>query len=130
MKLRWTGSAGSVEHDATGEGERAPGLASVRDGRVAWVSAFGETYRIESVTTRPGARGADIEHALVAPMPGKITKLHVAEGDPVTKGMALLVLEAMKMEHEIRAPKDGTVRKLNVVLNGMVGMGDCLAELE
>lgn len=130
MKLRWTGSPESVEREVT-EGNESPlGVIAVRDGRTVWVCERGETYRIEQVTSRPGARARDIEHELVAPMPGKITKLHVKEGDAVTRGMPLLVLEAMKMEHEIRAPKDGTVRKLNVELNGMVGMGDCLAELE
>ena len=130
MKLRWAGSTESVEREVSDGGETAPGVVAVREGRVVWASYRGETYRIEKLTSRPGVRERDVEHELVAPMPGKITKLHVREGDAVTRGMPLLVLEAMKMEHEIRAPKDGRVRKLNVELNGMVGMGDCLAELE
>ncbi len=51
------------------------------------------------------AGGAPIK----APMPGSIVKLLVADGASVTKGQAILVLEAMKMENDIVADRDGTV---------------------
>ncbi|MBR7111010.1 MAG: biotin/lipoyl-binding protein [Clostridia bacterium] len=44
-----------------------------------------------------------------APMPGNIVKLLVADGATVTKGQAIIVLEAMKMENDIVADKDGVV---------------------
>jgi 3-methylcrotonyl-CoA carboxylase alpha subunit len=46
---------------------------------------------------------------LTAPMPGKVIAVNVARGSRVTKGAALLVMEAMKMEHAIVAPSDGVV---------------------
>ncbi len=49
---------------------------------------------------------------LTAPMPGKITMLHVKAGDMVTEGQPLLILEAMKMEHSIIAPKDGVISEI------------------
>jgi 3-methylcrotonyl-CoA carboxylase alpha subunit len=49
---------------------------------------------------------------LTAPMPGKVMSFAVKSGDKVTKGQALAVLEAMKMEHTIVAPSDGTVAEL------------------
>ena len=49
---------------------------------------------------------------LSAPMPGKVLSFAVAVGDAVTKGQALAVMEAMKMEHTIAAPSDGTVAEL------------------
>jgi len=49
---------------------------------------------------------------LTAPMPGRVTRVHVAAGDTVTRGQALLVLEAMKMEHTITAPAAGTVERV------------------
>lgn len=47
-----------------------------------------------------------------APMPGKILKILKAEGDNVSKGESILVMEAMKMEHTIKATKDGVVEKI------------------
>lgn len=49
---------------------------------------------------------------LTAPMPGKVVSFAVKAGDAVTKGQALAVMEAMKMEHTIAAPADGTVAEL------------------
>jgi 3-methylcrotonyl-CoA carboxylase alpha subunit len=45
-------------------------------------------------------------------MPGKVVSFAVKAGDKVTKGQALAVMEAMKMEHTIAAPADGTVAEL------------------
>jgi len=49
---------------------------------------------------------------LTAPMPGKVVSFTVKAGDKVSKGQALAVMEAMKMEHTIAAPADGTVAEL------------------
>ena len=46
---------------------------------------------------------------VVTPMPGKISKLFVKDGERVELGQALLILEAMKMEHTIKAPCNGVV---------------------
>jgi 3-methylcrotonyl-CoA carboxylase alpha subunit len=46
-------------------------------------------------------------------MPGKVVKLLVIEGDEVTKGQPLLVIEAMKMEHTLSAHADGFVQGLS-----------------
>jgi biotin carboxyl carrier protein len=51
---------------------------------------------------------------LEAPMPGRIVKLLVAEGDRVTKGQGLLIVEAMKMENELKALSEGTVEAIRV----------------
>ncbi len=47
-----------------------------------------------------------------APMPGLVVKVNVTEGDSVTKGQSLVIIEAMKMENEICAPNDGTITQL------------------
>ncbi|HVE24682.1 MAG TPA: biotin carboxylase N-terminal domain-containing protein, partial [Sporichthya sp.] len=60
----------------------------------------------------PGSSGP--AGGLVAPMPGSVVRVMVAEGDTVTAGTPLLVLEAMKMEHTITSPSDGVVAALNV----------------
>ena len=46
---------------------------------------------------------------VIAPMHGRIVAVHVAPGDPVTRGQRLGTIEAMKMEHTLTAPADGTV---------------------
>ncbi len=62
-------------------------------------------------------------------MPGKVTGLSVKAGDKVTKGQALLTLEAMKMEHALTAPFDGTVDSVAVSLGSQVTEGAVLAKL-
>ena len=52
------------------------------------------------------------DHSVKSPMSCKIVRVNVVEGQKVTAGMPLLVLEAMKMEHVIKAPYDGTVEKI------------------
>jgi 3-methylcrotonyl-CoA carboxylase alpha subunit len=59
---------------------------------------------------------------LTAPMPGKVVSFAVKAGDKVSKGQALAVMEAMKMEHTIAAPADGVVAEL------MYAPGDQVAE--
>ena len=62
-------------------------------------------------------------------MPGLVLKILAKQGDVVSKGAPLVVLEAMKMEHQIVAPKDGTVVKVNCVEGELVQPGVDLVEL-
>ena len=66
----------------------------------------------------------------VAPMPGKVVKVHVAEGQDVSKGDALVVLEAMKMEQTLAAPADGTVQAIHVSEGDQVDGGQVLLIVE
>ncbi|CRK47572.1 hypothetical protein BN1723_007629 [Verticillium longisporum] len=54
----------------------------------------------------------EIAASVVAPMPCKVLRNEVAEGDVVKKGAPLVVIESMKMETVIRSPQDGVVKKL------------------
>ncbi len=63
-------------------------------------------------------------------MPGKVIAVNVAEGDAVTEGQTLVVLEAMKMEMAIKAPRDGVVASVPQAVGAMVGDGDVLVALE
>ncbi|GAA0755670.1 3-methylcrotonyl-CoA carboxylase alpha subunit [Erythromicrobium ramosum] len=58
--------------------------------------------------------------AIIAPMPGKVIAVDVSEGQAVTAGQRLLVLEAMKMEHALTAPFDGVVEGLTVSAGAQV----------
>lgn len=66
---------------------------------------------------------------VLAPMPGTISKVNVSEGQSVSKGDILLILEAMKMENEILAPSDGTVKEVKASNGSSVNSGDLLVTI-
>ena len=67
---------------------------------------------------------------LTAPMPGKIVRVLVSQGDEVETGAGVLVVEAMKMQNEIKSPKKGTIQKILVAEGAAVNAGDVLAIVE
>ncbi len=67
---------------------------------------------------------------LAAPMPGRVIALPVQPGAKVTRGQALVVLEAMKMEHSLNAPADGVLKGYRVVEGELVAEGAVLVEFE
>ena len=108
-------------------GRRFPVRAVAVDGTIhVWCD--GETYEF---TIRPAAarrsRPSD-EEELRAPMPGRILRAMVSEGERVARGAVLLILEAMKMEHEIRAPRDGVVSRLPFRAGDQVDAGAVLVD--
>jgi 3-methylcrotonyl-CoA carboxylase alpha subunit len=68
--------------------------------------------------------------AILAPMPGKVIAVDVSEGQAVTAGQRLMVLEAMKMEHALTAPFDGTVSGLSVEQGSQVQVEAVLCVVE
>jgi biotin carboxyl carrier protein len=77
-----------------------------------------------------GGLEAEGRQQIVAPMPGKVVRLLVAEGESVEAGQGLLVVEAMKMQNEVRSPKAGKVEKILAGENQAVNAGDILAWVE
>ncbi len=77
-----------------------------------------------------GAHGTGDNARVMAPMPGKIVKLAVREGDAVEEHALLVVLEAMKMEHRIEAPASATVKSILVREQQLVTAGTPLVEFE
>lgn len=113
------------------DGKRLTAYVSVENHK-RWVTINGQTL----ILTKPAAgakrRSTGHEHAseLAAPMPGQVRAVNVAEGEAVTKGQTLLVLEAMKMEIRIQAPRQGTVAKLFVRQGQTVEREQRLVEIE
>lgn len=68
--------------------------------------------------------------ALITQMPGKVVKLMKKEGDKVTKGETVLILEAMKMENEIKAGADGMIKSVNVKEGQALEAGFLMVEIE
>lgn len=83
------------------------------DGTTVHFAFDGETYIADVADKGSRVRAKHRDHSMAAPMPGVVLKVLVKEGDAVTKGMPLLILEAMKMEHQIVAPRDGTISAIN-----------------
>ena len=75
-------------------------------------------------------KDADAEETLKSPMPGKILAILVKEGDVVTKGQRLAILEAMKMENELKSPIDGTIKKIEVKVGDPVEKKTPILEIE
>ena len=96
-----------------------------------WVTVNGQTIVLtKSSTTRK--TGGGHHHAagdLTAPMPGQVRAVNVSEGDAVTKGQTLLLLEAMKMEIRIQSPQNGIVKKLFVEQGQTVEREQMLIEI-
>jgi 3-methylcrotonyl-CoA carboxylase alpha subunit len=67
---------------------------------------------------------------LFSPMPGKIIRIHVTEGDHVQRGTVLLVVEAMKMENNIVSPSSAIVESVNVKVGEMVDVKTQLVHLK
>ena len=65
-----------------------------------------------------------------APMPGLVFKIVVAEGQTITKGEPVLILEAMKMENVLKSPGDGVVKSIKVQIGAAVEKGQVLVVLE
>ena len=89
----------------------------------------GQAYAFSLPDLQSLTGDAQGDGALRAPMPGKIVACPVKMGDRVTKGDAIITLEAMKMEHVLTAPFDGVVESLSVSLGYLVVEGLVLARL-
>ena len=91
-----------------------------------WVGlAFADLVVRDLLLLPPDAAAAAGEGALVAPMHGVVTAVHVAAGDEVAAGDPVVAIEAMKMEHVLRASVDGTIERVAQV-GDQVASGDVL----
>lgn len=98
---------------------------------VLWVHANG---RVISINPRGKRRSrnrvvSDVSGDVMAPMPGKVTKVFVQLNDQVSKGQALMVMEAMKMEYTLKSEIDGQVFELNTALGDQVTLGQVLIRM-
>ena len=81
---------------------------------------------------RTGAYGGGIggKADIKAPMPGKVVKVLVEDGQEVESDQGIVVLEAMKMENELRSPVRGTVTRLSAAVGDAVDIGHIIAVIE
>jgi len=91
------------------------------DHRNYTVSTSKDSHRVEIIDaqskyrkSRLGSDGLDEGKNISSPMPGKIVKILVNEGDPVEPGQTLIIVSAMKMESEYKAGISGFVAEVSV----------------
>lgn len=89
-----------------------------------------ESDRQRALSAALGPRGHAGEGLITSPMNGRVLKVLVREGDEITAGTPLVVLEAMKMENEILASRDGKVARVHVTPGSTVESGAKLVEIE
>ena len=118
MKLKVTVNKTEYEIDVEVEEEEQKYLGSI---------VIGGTGSHSVPTT--ASVSAVSSNAVVAPLAGSVARINVAEGDEITAGQVLLVLEAMKMETEITAPAAGKVSAVLVAPGDPVQGGQALIEL-
>ncbi len=108
--------------------------------RRLWVAVRGDQRLVfcdgkVHVLELPDPEHDDDDHCLVAgpslfaAMPGKVVKVLVKQGDRVTAGQAVIILESMKMETEMTATVDGAVAAVHVADGQLVAQGDPLVEV-
>jgi biotin carboxyl carrier protein len=78
---------------------------------------------------KPAAALGSGRQNVAAPMPGKVIRVLVREGDAVEVGQGLVVVEAMKMQNEMKALRDGNVVEVRVQDGETVSAGDVLVVL-
>lgn len=95
------------------------------------------TYDVEVIDAesryrrnRSSATQMTSDNSISSPMPGKVVKIPVKQGDEVLKGDTLITISAMKMESEYKAPKDGKVARIHVTEGSTVDANQVLVEIE
>jgi len=110
-----------------------PGL-SPRE--VLYVVALGSReYEVEvrdprAWSRRAGSGAGEGPREITAPMPGRIVKVLVTEGQQVSQGQGVMVIEAMKMQNELHAPRAGKVGRIYAAEGSGVEAGAKLLRLE
>lgn len=85
-------------------------FVTLRHNNIILVSWKNRWYSLTEVNPfEPDLSAAGAASNIIAPMPGKLLKVLVANNDAVTEGQPLAIIEAMKMEHTLSAPFDGEI---------------------
>lgn len=98
-----------------------------------WVHYNGRTFAVEA--SAPGSKRkksslAGSSDQVLAPMPGKVTKILVKVGQEIAKGQAVLVMEAMKMEYTLKAEIAGKIARIDCAPLDQVALGKALVKIE
>jgi acetyl-CoA/propionyl-CoA/long-chain acyl-CoA carboxylase, biotin carboxylase, biotin carboxyl carrier protein len=133
-----------LSHRTTSSVARLPDAATRIRGRVLEVEIDGRRHTVTLAEPEPphaelarrrrermggsrdGAPHGAAKEAVVSPMQGTVLAVEVTEGESVTAGRVICVIEAMKMENEIRAHREGVVTGLSVAAGEPVSTGQVI----
>jgi biotin carboxyl carrier protein len=94
------------------------------------ITLRGGVRRFGSRTLQASGSAGAGAHRVLAPMPGRITRVLVKVGDTVTTRQGLVVVEAMKMENELRSPRAGIVTEVRAADGALVDANAVLVVIE
>ncbi len=134
-EIEWTpGERIAVAH----AGDETLGVQVART-RTGWkLTTRGATHKVDVFRPRVAELARhmiekippDMSRFLLAPMPGLLTRIEVAEGEKVEAGQPLAVVEAMKMENILRAEKAGVVKAINFAAGDSLAVDAAILEFE
>ena len=113
----------SNEHKSSKKSMTNTALESLEIGSAIYTTRLTSKFRNREVWQRPD------EMCVKAFIPGTIQRIMVREGQKVSMGTPLLILEAMKMRNEVLSPVDGIIKKIHVREGEMVPKSHLLVEM-
>jgi biotin carboxyl carrier protein len=126
------GRVGTAEWRVEEDGA-ARTVGAVVDGEHVHVQIDGHALKVKVSDPRKDALSlgaASQPGSVVTEMPGAVVRVLVSEGQAVTKGQPVVVVEAMKMENEFKAPLAGTIHRIAVKPGDRVESGALLLAIE
>ena len=115
-------------------GERRRTLFVARSENKVYVHVEGQLFEFEETGAQgqafAGGAGTIGDGSVSSPMPGRVVKIPVEEGQQVEKNQVLVIVEAMKMENPLKSSMDGTVRKIHYAEGDLVDAGKPIVEVE
>ena len=99
-----------------------------------WVGSVRYLAEVRDPRSLRGRRSAGADEKgpkkLLAPMPGKVVRVLLGQGQAVEAGQSILVVEAMKMQNEMKSPKAGRVAEVKTKPDATVAPGEVLVVIE
>lgn len=102
-----------------------------------FVNTFYNSHEVEIIDAQSRymmSRKSTDDHSadkiISTPMPGRVVKIPVSEGEQVAKGSTVITISAMKMESEYKSPIDGVVKKIHVAEGDNISANQPLIEIE
>ncbi len=102
-----------------------------------FVNTFYNSHEVEIIDaqsrylmSRKSTDDHSADRIISTPMPGRVVKIPVSEGEPVTKGTTVITISAMKMESEYKSSIDGVVKKIHVAEGDNINANQPLIEIE
>lgn len=96
-------------------------LVAGSDARSYLVNTFNRSFPVQILdaesrylTSRRKGQQQEAAGVITAPIPGRVVKIMVSEGEQVEAGQTLIVVSAMKMESDFKAPREGKVARISV----------------